>query len=477
MSSRRFKSIRLLGLLAGTTLALTSTAKAGPTKAVDQRPPNVIVILADDAGYADFGFHGSKEFATPHLDALARDGVVFDAAYATTPFCSPSRAGLLTGRYPQRFGYEFNLTHQAPPGVDARFMGLATEEKTLGDHFKAAGYSTIAIGKWHVGSQPQFHPNARGFDDFYGFLGGGSTYFADKVKGGALERNGQPAQPKDYLTDDFAREASAYIKANRDRPFLMYLAFNAVHTPMDARADDLAKAKDIVDPQRRRLAAMTVALDRAVGQVTEALRKSGMDRRTMVIFTNDNGGDRIGLDADNKPLRGGKGTLLEGGIRVPFILRYPDKRHAGTRRKDAISLMDILPTALSASGQKLPEGLDGRSLDQSSDAASGRALYWRYDNMAAVRQGKWKLLRFPDRPPQLYDLGADPAESVDLATREPERVRLMMQGLFEWEGKMQHPRWNTGTFWSQEDVRRYSDEHVEREIAKEKKALAREADG
>lgn len=466
----------LLGLLTGTTLALSTAARAESKPPRENGPANVVVILVDDAGYSDFGFQGSKQFNTPNIDGLARQGVAFDAAYATTPFCSPSRAGLLTGRYPQRFGYEFNLTHEPPPGVDARFMGLATEEKTIGNYFKASGYRTAAIGKWHLGTQPQFHPNARGFDEFFGFLGGGTTYFAEKIKPGTIERNGTPVNPRHYLTDEFATEASSFIVANRNRPFLLYLAFSAVHTPLDARADDLGRVASIADPQRRRLGAMTLALDRAVGHIVTTLRKSGLDRKTLIVFTNDNGGDRIGLDANNAPLRGGKGTLLEGGVRVPLIVRYPDGRGAGSRHKDPVSLMDILPTALSVSGFPVPSNLDGRSLTASSGKSEIPALYWRYDNVAAVRDGQWKLLRFPDRPPELYDIEADPAETENRASEEGQMVRSLMAKLFAWEGTLQHPRWNTGTFWSQEDVRRYSNEYVDGEIAKSKAELGMDSE-
>ncbi|QIG53528.1 sulfatase-like hydrolase/transferase [Altererythrobacter sp. BO-6] len=460
--------LALLLALTGAVLGCaTNRAQAGDKAA---RPPNIVIILADDAGYADFGFQGSREFATPNLDALARQGVVYEAAYATMPFCSPSRAGLLTGRYTQRFGYEFNLTHEPTPGVDPAYMGLAVEERTIGDLFQAAGYATIAIGKWHVGSLPQFHPNARGFGHFYGFLGGSSSYFPQAVRPGSFERDGAAVQPEAYLSDDLAREAAAQIAANRDRPFVLYLAFNAVHTPMEALAEDEARFSAIADPQRRRLAAMTWGLDRATGTVLQALRTNGLVDNTLVVFTNDNGGDRIGLDASNAPLRGTKGTLLEGGIRVPFVVRYPDGRGAGERRSEPVSLMDILPTSLDLAGLGVPSNLDGRSL-VTAQAKQDRALFWRYDNMAAMRDGDWKMLRYPDRPAELYDLSRDIGETRNLAETQPERLRAMLRRLFAWEGKMSHPRWNTGSFWSQEDVRRYSEEHIATGIARSKAEL------
>lgn len=464
----------LTTLFATLAVVMLSAWVSVPLAAQAQPRPNIVIILADDAGYGDFGFQGSREMETPHIDALARQGTIYEAAYATTPFCSPSRAGLLTGRHPLRYGFEFNLTHDPAPGIDPAFMGLAKGEDTLADRLRAVGYRTIAVGKWHLGDAPQFHPNARGFDHFYGLIGGNSRYFPDVIRHGALQRNGTPAQAREYLTDDFGREAVDQIAAAGNAPFLLYLAFTAPHTPMDALPDDIARFGHIADPQRRRLAAMTWAMDRATGQVLEALRKSGLERDTLVIFTNDNGGDAIGLDADNRPLRGMKGTLLEGGIRVPMIVRWPGGAHAGTRSAAPVSLMDIVPTALTLADEAVPPALDGRMLAPAGEGAAERALFWRYDTVAAMRQGAWKLLRFPDRLPQLYDLAADPGEARDLAGQEPSRLAAMLKALFAWEGEVEHPRWHTGNFWSQEDVRRYSDAHVRAENAKAKAALSPE---
>ncbi|WP_195908614.1 sulfatase-like hydrolase/transferase [Novosphingobium sp. Gsoil 351] len=430
-----------------------------------------MIILADDAGYRDFGFQGSREISTPNIDALARQGIVYSDAYASMPFCSPSRAGLLTGRYTQRFGYEFNLTQAPPKGVEARFMGLDTGERTAADLFRAAGYATYAVGKWHVGEQPQFDPRTRGFDHFYGFLGGGSSYFPNRIAAAAIQRDGAPETPGRYLTDQFGEEAARDIEESKDRPFLLYLAFNAVHAPMDALAADEARFPAIKDPQRRRLAAMSWALDRAVGKVIETLRRTGADRNTLIVFANDNGGDRVGIGAYNTPLRGTKGTLLEGGIRVPLIVRLPDRGRAGTKVTAPVSLLDVLPTALELSGAQVPQSLDGLSLLSDPAKLAARPLYWRYDNMAAMRDGRWKLLRYPDRPPELYDLVGDIGETRNLADADPERVRSMMKRLFAWEGTLEHPRWHTGTFWSQEDVRRYSADHVAKENIAERKAL------
>ncbi|MGS2722597.1 sulfatase-like hydrolase/transferase [Porticoccus sp. GXU_MW_L64] len=452
------------------TLSLSACAEQKPPTDKAAQQPNVLVILVDDAGYQDFGFQGSEEFKTPRIDSIAKAGVSYTDAYVSTPFCSPSRAGLLTGRYTQRFGYEFNLTHQPPAGVDGNYMGLAVEEKTIADLMKARGYATVAVGKWHVGELPQFHPNKRGFDHFYGFLGGGSTYHPDNPKRQIrMERDGEPVKPQSYLTDDFAREAASYIEQLKDQPFFMYLAFNAVHTPMDVLEKDMQRFAHIQDFQRQRLAAMTWSLDRAVGTVLDSLKEQGIADDTLVIFTNDNGGDRVGLWADNTPLRGVKGTLLEGGVRVPFAMRWPGVIEAGSQSSQTVSLLDILPSALSAAGAEVPANIDGISLF--NDTKKPRPLFWRYDNMAAVRDGDWKLLRFPDRPAQLYNLAKDIGEANDLAAAEPDKVLELMQVLHAWEGQMIHARWNTGTFWSQEDVRRYDDEHVHQANQKARKQL------
>ena len=425
--------------------------------------PNVLVILADDAGYADFGFQGSADAVTPNIDSIARNGATYSSAYVTMPFCSPSRAGLLSGRYTQRFGYEFNLTHESPPGVDAEYMGLAVEESTIADYMKAAGYVTVAIGKWHVGDAQQFHPNARGFDHFYGFLGGGGSYHPALQKSGVgMTRNRNPVQPSEYLTDDFAREAVTYIKALKDQPFFMYLAFNAVHTPMDVLTQDIQRFAHIEDEQRQRLMAMTWAMDRAVGRVMASLADNGLLGNTLVIFTNDNGGDRIGIGADNAPLRGTKGTLLEGGVRVPFAMQWPGVIPTGADFDGIISLMDIMPTAITVAGASLPENLDGRPLLTEAGILVGGhdSLFWRYDAMAAVRDGDWKLLRYPDRTPELYNLSSDVGEKDNLASQQPDRANRLLTEIFAWEAGLIHARWNTGTYWSQEDVRRYDDTYV-----------------
>lgn len=449
----------------------------GAVSGAPVRPPNIILILVDDAGYADFGFQGGADAQTPHIDQIAANGITYNNAYVTTPFCSPSRAGLLTGRYPQRFGYEFNLTHAPPPGVDPEFMGLAVEELTLADLLRTAGYATHAIGKWHLGTAKQFRPNVRGFDTFYGFLGGGARYHPDLLPDdGGLLRNDSAADAERYLTDEFADEAVAVIERRDNNPFFIYLSFNAVHTPMDVLASDLARFEHIEDLQRRRLMAMTWSLDRAVGRVISALHDNGLEEKTLIIFTNDNGGDQIGIAADNSPLRGTKGTLLEGGIRVPLAMHWPGIIPAAQTSEEIVSLLDIVPTAVTVAGLKLPQNLDGRSLITPTGQISGghQALFWRYDVMAAVREGDWKLLRFPDRPPQLFNLASDVTESVNMADRQPDVANRLMKSVFEWESGLIHPRWNTGSYWTQEDVRRYDQTHVEEARAATKADLSGE---
>lgn len=450
----------LLSIVANEAIAKTNSKK-----------PNIVVILSDDAGYRDFGFQGSDEMLTPNIDAIAKQGVSYSRAYVTTPFCSPSRAGLLTGRYPQRFGYEFNLTDEKLPGVDSKYIGLDVDERTIADYLKAKGYTTIAIGKWHLGNKIHFHPNHRGFDQFYGILGGGSNYHPHQLRfRKSIMRNNKYVVPKEYLTDDFAREAINYIKAVKS-PFFLYLAFNAVHTPMDVRKEDLQRFSHIADFQRQRLAAMTWAMDRAIGNVMNTLKEHHDPSNTLVIFTNDNGGDRIGIGADNSPLRGSKGGLLEGGIRVPFVMSWPGKLPNNTQDNRTVSLLDVVPTALEAANIKIPSDIDGQSLFKTDKS---RRLYWNYDVTAAIMDGDWKLIRFPDRLPQLYDLSKDIGEKHDLSSAHPEKVSKLLKQLFSWEGEMQHPRWNTGSYWTREDIMRYDEDYIKAQNAAARERLRSE---
>jgi arylsulfatase A-like enzyme len=256
-----------------TLLALGAVALGAPVSAAAK--PNVVVIVGDDMGYADVGAHGCEDIPTPNLDALAKAGTRFTGGYVSGPYCSPTRAGLLTGRYQTRFGHEFN---GAGPEV-----GLPLTETTLADHLKAAGYATALVGKWHLGNADKFHPQKRGFDEFFGFLGGAHSYFPAKTKADTVLRGTKPADETEYLTDAFGREAVAFVDRNKAKPFFLYLAFNAVHTPMHATDARLKKFEAVKDTRRRTYAAMMLAMDEAIGKLLAKLKEEKLDGNTLVF--------------------------------------------------------------------------------------------------------------------------------------------------------------------------------------------------
>lgn len=437
-------------------LCLFAVGVDSPAQA--ERRPNIVILLADDLGYADVGFHGCRDIPTPHIDALARGGVRFTNAYVSGPYCSPTRAGLLTGRYQQRFGHEFN-----PGGRGgAAAIGLPVAETTMAERLRDAGYATALVGKWHLGAARQFHPQQRGFDEFFGFLEGAHTYFPDESA--RLKRGTETIREPEYLTDAIARESVDFIERHRERPFFLYVSFNAVHTPMHATDDRLARFNHIDDRQRRIYAAMTLALDEAIGRIMQKLAQAGLDDDTLVFFFSDNGGPTMRgttLNASsNAPLRGSKRTTLEGGIRVPFVMRWPGKLPADASRDQPVIQLDVLPTALSAAGLQIdPEWqLDGVNLLPYARGDSSEAphdtLYWRFGAQMALRQGPWKLVRYDlaadDRAGegtselQLYNLHDDIGEAHNLAQREPQRVEALLQLWQSWNEQLVDPLWGGG---------------------------------
>ncbi len=417
--------------------------------AAEPKQPNVVVIVGDDMGYADVGFHGGKEIPTPHLDALAKSGVRFTSGYVSGPYCSPTRAGLLTGRYQTRFGHEFN-----PGGVQATKAGLPLTESTVADRLKAAGYRTALIGKWHLGTDER-HPQKRGFDDFFGFLGGAHDYF----KPDGILRGSDPANEKAYLTDAFGREAVAFIDANKAKPFFLYLAFNAVHTPMQADDPRLKKFEGIKDKPRQTYAAMMSALDDAVGAVTKKLADEKLTDNTLVMFISDNGGPTMkGSSVNgsvNTPLRGSKRTTLEGGVRVPFIVSWPGKVTPGTADDRPVIQLDLHATALAAAGVtpkaewKL-EGVDLMPYQRGKEKGDPHdALFWRFGKQMAIRQGDWKLVRYDLAaegksglsPACLYNLKDDIGEATDLSAKHPDKVKALQAAWDAWDKSNVAPLW------------------------------------
>jgi arylsulfatase A-like enzyme len=431
-------------LFAALILAFTSAPAFAAAK------PNILLIVGDDMGYADVGFHGSKEIPTPNLDALAASGVRFTSGYVSGPYCSPTRAGLLTGRYQNRFGHEFN-----PDGAN----GMPLTETTIADRLKAAGYSTALVGKWHLGARPEFHPLRRGFDEFYGFLGGGHSYF----EAAGMWRGTNPVTELDYTTDAFGREAVAFIERHQSRPWFLYLAFNAVHTPMHATDDRLAKFASISDEKRRTHNAMLLAMDEAIGRVRKKLADAGLEQSTLVFFIADNGGPVMPgttMNASrNDPLRGGKRTTLEGGIRVPFLVSWPGRLKPGVYTHPVIQL-DLTATALAAAGVEIKPDwkLEGVNLlpflNGEKTGAPHDALYWRFGQQMAIRAGDYKLVRYdsnadtltgarnqPVSTAKLYNLAADVGESKDLASAMPEKVKELQAKWDAWNAGNIQPRW------------------------------------
>jgi arylsulfatase A-like enzyme len=436
--------------LAPALLGLLVTAHAC---AADARKPNVVFIVGDDMGYADIGVHGCKDIPTPHMDALAKSGVRFTNGYVSGPYCSPTRAGLLTGRYQQRFGHEFNPTR----GTE---VGLPVTETTIADRLKAAGYATGLVGKWHLGTATKFMPLKRGFDEFFGFLGGSHSYFPGPGAGTTILRGNKSIDEKEYLTDAFGREAVAFIDRHKKRPFFLYLAFNAVHTPMQATDARLKKFDSIKDNQRRTYAAMMFAMDEAIGAVLAKLKEEKLEENTLIAFVNDNGGPTMkGTTINgsvNTPLRGSKRTTLEGGIRVPFLLSWKGTIPANQVYDAPVIQLDLLPTALAAAGVEVkPEAkLDGVNLlPFLAGKATGQpheTLYWRLGQQMAIRHGDWKLVRYDtaadrEKPGvtgyKLYNLKDDIGEATDLIARNAERAKELETLWKKWDAELVAPLW------------------------------------
>lgn len=449
----------------------------------DQAKPNLLIILADDMGYGDMGCMGSERLITPRLDALAASGVMCSQGYVASPVCSPSRAGLLTGRDPRRFGYEENLNMGADKyATRPELLGLPPGEHTLGDHLKAAGYVTALVGKWHQGKGEGFHPNERGFDHFCGMLGGSHTYFPKPGKH-SLERNGSPLTEwsSPYLTDFFTDEALRWIKTSQssDQPWFMFLSYNAPHGPLQATEEDLAKFSSIENKKRRTYAAMMLALDRGVGRIRDHLQETGDLTDTLIVFFSDNGGP-TGNASWNGPLSGSKGTLREGGVRVPMLWSWPDSLPSGVQYDQPVSSLDLLPTFLAAAkSEPLPltdplshedrknreravakfgayDGVNVLPMLSGESPPAPRTLFWRLQGQAAVLDGNDKLIRLSHRPAQMFRPQDDLGESSDLSLTETERFRSLFRQLGQWESTLPTvPLWGSSPYWIGQSANQY----------------------
>jgi arylsulfatase A-like enzyme len=427
-------------------LALSVVAIAVPSWAADAKKPNVIILLADDVGWGEFGFQGNSQIPTSNIDSIAKNGTKFTNGYIAATYCSPCRAGLMTGRYPTRFGHEFNGGGNA----GGKGFGLPLTETTMADRMKALGYATACVGKWHLGGPPDFLPMKRGFDEFFGSVANPGSYFAPPA---FVDSRKSPdvfpmKEPGFYTTDQFAARAVDWIGKQKG-PYFLYLPFNAQHAPLQATKKYLDRFPNIKEEKRHTFAAMMSAMDDAVGQVLAKVRERGEEENTLIFFFSDNGGPTPQTTSGNGPLRGFKATTSEGGIRIPYCVQWKGKIPAGKVYDHPIQNLDILPTAVVAAGGTVETSwkLDGVDLmpfiTGKNTAKPHETLYWRFGEQWAIRHGDWKLVasRIDKNVPRLINLADDIAEAKDLAAQEPEKVKQLTAIWKEWSAQQEPPRW------------------------------------
>lgn len=430
-------------------------------------PPNILVIMTDDMGYADLSLTGCTDFQTPNIDRIGKEGVFFTDGHVTASVCAPSRAGFITGRYQQRVGFEANSPRSA--------NGLPESSITIAEALKPAGYVSSIIGKWHLGYTKDKHPNAQGFDHFNGFLKGSRYYFPYTKDMGTknLQRNGIKVDESEvtYLTDWLTDEAITIINEERgDNPYFMFLSYNAPHGPLQAPEDELAKHAKISDTKRRTYAAMMTRLDHNVGRILDLIEERNETGNTLIFFLSDNGG-AIDNGSDNGPWRGMKGSKWEGGHRIPLLVRWPAGGFKGGQRSPApVSSLDILPTAMAAAGLDSSSlALDGRDMHRTlaTGSAFDRDLMWRRMEGAAIRQDAWKMIRITEEDGSyrflLFDLGKDPGEQTDLTREQPERCQQMQGALQNWESMMLEPKWREGIKWDRNQRLKHNMDVIGRE--------------
>jgi arylsulfatase A-like enzyme len=422
---------RLSLILASLGQALASTASQ----------PNIVIFYADDLGWGELGCQGfTEDIPTPHIDSLAKNGMRFTSGYVAATYCSPSRAGLLTGRYPTRFGHEFNSVANA--------VGLRSDQTTMATRLKALGYATAAVGKWHLGSQPENRPTRRGFDEFYGTLNNTPFFHPTAFIDSRVSNEVQAVKDPDfYTTDAYAERSVDWIGKNKDKPWFLYLPFNAQHAPLQAPKKYLERFPKITDEKRQLFAAMMAGMDDAIGRVMGKIRELGLEENTLVFFIADNGGPTASTTSKNGPLRGFKMTTFEGGPRVPYIAQWKGKIPAGKTYDLPVMNLDVVPTAIAAAGGK-PEAswqLDGVDLmpylTGTNTARPHQTLYWRFGPQWAIRDGDMKLVvsKGGSGRPELYDLATDIGESKDLAAGQPEKVKELQAMWDKWSAEQAPP--------------------------------------
>lgn len=427
------------------------------SRATLPKKPNVIVLIADDLGVGDLGFSGAKDIPTPNLDRLAAEGIIFRNGYAY-PMCAPSRVAFLTGRHPEKIGFEDNRP------ADSRHFGMGLSAKTVANILRDADYKTGLIGKWHAGRglNNEYAPWNRGFDEFLGYFGAFGAFMNPKL----TQQSGEEKIVEGYSTDIYADAACDFIQRHKDKPFFLNVAFNAAHLVQAAKPEDLEKFKHIENPKRRMAAAIISNLDANIGRIAAHLKSLGLDQNTLLVFFSDNGGEPPILGTLNGPYRGKKFDLYEGGIHVPFFVRWPKGLPARKTSNALVSIIDLLPTIAAATGAKTPNRIDGVKLlpylRGKTKKEPHQNLFWRttehaalqrkrkqpsaslpvyIPHISAVRDGDWKLLIFDDagnKPRvELYDLANDPSEKNDLSEKQPKVVRRLSKELDSWKSKLQ----------------------------------------
>jgi arylsulfatase A-like enzyme len=420
-----------------------------------QKPPNIIIILTDDQGYADVGFNGCTDIPTPGIDRIANNGVVCTNAYVSYAVCGPSRAGLITGRYQDRFGFSKNPL--LAPKDSA--MGLPPGEETLAALLKRAGYKTGVLGKWHLGAHPSHHPNRKGFDEFYGFLEGGHRYFPeewnlndisearqqyDAYRTKMLRNNQVWPGEKEYLTDALSREAIDFVTRHQNESFFLYLSYNAPHAPLQAPEKYLSRFAQITDPKRKTYAAMVSAVDDGVNHLLNALERLHLDSNTMVFFLSDNGGPTKDNASSNLPLRGFKGDFYEGGIRVPFAVQWKGVLPAGSKYNEPVISLDIFATAAALNQLKPKNPVDGVNLvpylTGKQKGIPHTALFWRGSDAEkwAIRTAGDKLVIRQGKA-ELFAIGEDLSEKNNLAETKPQQMLKLQDLLDNWKKKLVPP--------------------------------------
>lgn len=411
---------------------------AANTQAADK--PNLLILYADDLGWGETGCQGCKDIPTPNIDSIAKNGLRFTQGYVAATYCSPSRAGLMTGRYPTRFGHEFNSV--------ANVVGLSAKETTLADRLRGQGYATAIVGKWHLGNQPANLPTKRGFDEFFGTLNNTPFFHPTNFVDTRVSNEVQKIEDdKFYTTDKYAERAVDWLEKNKTKPWFLYLPFNAQHAPLQAPQKYLDRFPNITDEKRKIFAAMMSSMDDAIGQVLAKVRELKQEENTIVFFIGDNGGPTQSTTSNNGPLRGFKMTTFEGGPRVPFLAQWKGKIPAGKTYDFPVLNLDVMPTVLAAGGTPVPESakLDGVNLlpylTGENKARPHETLYWRYGPQWAVRHGDHKLVvsKGGSGQPELYDLASDIGESKDLAQAQPEKVKHLQSLYDAWNKEQAEP--------------------------------------